>query len=299
MKLSAILPITIVLVPLAAFGQKKEVLEMQRDLLQVQDQIRTMNDKLTRIETLVGQMLDESKRANSAVSTLQGSLTERMSEQTKSMLSPVAGVGPKVDQMTEEFRAVRENVSDMTSRLGRLESKINDLDQTVRTIQAPPVAPPPTGGAPTPGGAAGAPAVSAEQAYQTALTDYTKGNLDLAVQEFSDYVKNFGSTDYAPNAQFYIGETYRRKGDLERAIQAYNQVIEGYKENNKTPDAFYMKGVTLVQAGKPTAARKEFNELIKRYPNTDLASKAKTQLKSLGFAPPPRASAPAAAHKRR
>ncbi len=145
MKLSAILPISIVLIPLAAFGQKKEVLEMQRDMLQMQDQIRTMNDKLTRIETLVGQMLDESKRANSAVSTLQGSLTERMSEQTKSMLSPVAGVGPKVDQMTEEFRAVRENVSDMTSRLGRLESKINDLDQTVRTIQAPPVAPPPDG----------------------------------------------------------------------------------------------------------------------------------------------------------
>ena len=293
MKLLGVILSALIVVAPAAFGQKKEVLEMQRDLLQMQDQVRTMNDKLTRLETLVQQTLDAANRANTSVATLQGGLTERMGEATKSMVAPVAGVGTKVDQMSEEFRSVRENVADMTSRLSRLETKVTDLTQVVRTLNAQPPAPAPDVAKPS---TAAAPAMSAEQAYQAALTDYTRGNLDLALQEFQDYLKNFPSTEYAPNAQFYVAETYRRKGDLNSAVDAYNAVIDGYKENSKTPDAFYMKGVTLVQANKPTAARKEFNELIKRYPNSDLASKAKSQLKNLGYAPPP---AKSAAHSRK
>ncbi len=288
MKFGALVLFALGLSP-AIFAQKKEILEMQRDILQMQDQIRSLNEKITQMQVLLQQTLDAANKANTSVAVLQTTLADRVGEQTKNLVGPVAGVGSKVDQMTEEFRSVRENVADMTSRLGRLESKVNDLSTAVRTINAPPVAPPPSGtGAPA---TSAVPGMSAEQAYQTALTDYTKGNLDLALQEFSDYVKTFPNTDFAPNAQFYIGETYRRKGDLPSAIDAYNQVIDGYKDNSKTPDAFYMKGVTLVQAGKPTAAKKEFTELIRRYPNTDLASKAKSQLKSLGYAAPPAKSA--------
>lgn len=276
--------------PGVLFAQKQEIREMQRDILQMQDQMRTINDKLTRLETLIQQSLDASNRAATAVATLQGGLTERIGEQTKSMIGPVAGVGTKVDQMSEEFRAVRENVSDMTTRLGRLETKVNDMSEAVRTLNAPPAAPPP-GSTANPSGAAATPAMSAEQSYQAALTDYTRGNLDLAVREFEDYLKNFPETEYAPNAQFYIAEAYRQRNNLTAAVDAYNKVIDGYKENSKTADAFYMKGVTLTQAGKPTAARKEFNEVIKRYPNSPLAAKAKSQLKSLGFAPPAKSAA--------
>ena len=293
MKFSAILLFALGLSP-ALFAQKKEVLEMQRDILQMQDQIRSLNEKIAQMQVLLQQTLDAANKANTSVAVLQTSLADRVGEQTKNLVGPVAGVGSKVDQMTEEFRSVRENVADMTSRLARVETKVNDLSTAVRTINAPPVAPPPSAAGGTAAPASGVPAMSAEQAYQTALTDYTKGNLDLALQEFTEYVKTFPNTDYAPSAQFYVGETYRRKGDLQNAIEAYNQVIDGYKDNSKTPDAFYMKGVTLVQAGKPTAARKEFTELIRRYPNTDLASKAKSQLKSLGYTAPP---AKTAAHK--
>ena len=106
MKLLGVVLSALIVVAPAAFGQKKEVLEMQRDLLQMQDQIRTMNDKLTRLETLVQQTLDAANRANTSVATLQGGLTERMEGATKSMVAPVAGVGTKVDQMSEEFRSV-------------------------------------------------------------------------------------------------------------------------------------------------------------------------------------------------
>ena len=288
MKSTAIFLFALGLTPVL-FAQKQEVREIQRDVLQLQDQVRAINDKITSMQTLLQQTLDASNKTNASLAVLQNTLADRIGEQTTKMVGPVAGVGTKVDQMSEEFRALRENISDMTTRMGRLETKVNDLSTAVRTLNAPPVAPPSAAGVNAPSSAV--PGISAESAYQTALTDYTKGNLDLAMQEFTDYVKNFPKTDYAPNAQFYIGETYRRKGDLPNAIEAYNQVIDGYSDNSKTPDAFYMKGVTLVQAGKPTAAKKEFTELIRRFPSTDLAAKAKSQLKSLGYAAPPAKSA--------
>jgi len=288
MRVFRFLALGLALFPVLSFGQKQEVREMQRDIAQLQDQVRQLNDKLTAMQTLLQQTLDAASKTNTSMAVLQQSLGDRLVDQTKSVIGPVAGVGTKVDQMSDEFRAVRENVADMTTRMGRLETKVNDLGQAVRTLNAPPAAPPPTGLTPngTMAPTSVIPGASAEQSYQSALTDYTKGSLDLALQEFKDYLKAFPGTDYAPNAQFYVGEIYRRKGNLDEAVEAYNQVIESYKESNKTPDAFYMKGVTLVQAGKATAARKEFNELIKRYPNTDLAAKAKSQLKSLGYAPP-------------
>ena len=119
--------------------------------------------------------------------------------------------------------------------------------------------------------------------YQNAYRDMQGGQMDLAVQEFTEFLKYFPTTDYAPNAQFYIGDIYLRKGDTENSIKAFDAVLERFSENNKTPDARYMKGRALVQAGKPTAAAQEFREIIKRYPDKDIAAKAKAQLKALGY----------------
>jgi TolA-binding protein len=60
-------------------------------------------------------------------------------------------------------------------------------------------------------------------------------------------------------------------------------VLEKYPDNNKTADALYMKGATLVKMGKRTQGKQEFCELAKRFPSSDLAGKAKSQVKTLGL----------------
>ena len=97
------------LFPIAGFAQKKEILEMQRDIALLQDQVRTMqrsqDEKFAQVTLLLQQALDASGKANTAMAVLQSSLTERIGEQAKSMVGPVAGVGTKVDQMADEFRS--------------------------------------------------------------------------------------------------------------------------------------------------------------------------------------------------
>ena len=105
---------------------------------------------------------------------------------------------------------------------------------------------------------------------------------DLAMQEFSDYARCFPTTQYAPNAQYYVGEIYYNKGDYENAMKAFDTVLEQYPENTRTGDAHYMKGNSLVKLQRKEAAVKEYRQVISKYPKSDSASKARTKLRELG-----------------
>jgi tol-pal system protein YbgF len=140
------------------------------------------------------------------------------------------------------------------------------------------------GAAPGPGGPASAmPPMSSQDLYQQALGDRNGGKLDLALQEFSDYLKYYGNTDFAPNAQFYIANIHYSQGAYDQAAAEFDMVLEKYPENNKTRDAMYYKGMALLRGGKRTQASDQFKSLITTYPHTDQATQACTQLTGLGI----------------
>ncbi|MGA2434442.1 MAG: tetratricopeptide repeat protein, partial [Bryobacteraceae bacterium] len=99
----------------------------------------------------------------------------------------------------------------------------------------------------------------------------------------ADYLRYFGNTDTAPNAQYYIGEIAFNRKDYDGALKAFDLVLERYPENNKTLDATYMKGLALVRMGQRTKGAAEFREVIRRQPHSELATKARAQLSSLGL----------------
>jgi len=276
----------LLLVP-SIFGQKKEILEMQRDILQMQDQVRSLqrsqDEKLAALQVLLQQTLDAANKANTATAVLEASLRDKLKDQEKNLVVPVAGLGTKVDQMSSDFSSVRESVADLTSRLGKLQNQVADLSQAIRTLSAPP--PPPPGAAPT----AGAPpaGVSAEQLYTAAMRDRTSGNADLASAQFKDYIQYFGSSDLAPNAQYYIGEIEYLRGDYTAALAAFDKLLEAYPDNSKTADALLLKGRALVKSGYKAEARTEFETLVKKFPSHENAAKARTELRALapGAAP--------------
>jgi tol-pal system protein YbgF len=272
----------------SVFGQKKEILEMQRDILQMQDQIRSLqrsqDEKLAALQVLLQQTLDAANKANTATAVLEASLRDKLKDQEKNLVVPVAGLGSKVEQMSSDFSSVRESVADLTSRLGKLQNQVADLSQAIRTLSAPP--PPPPGAAPT---AAGPPAgVSAEQLYNAALRDRTSGNADLAIAQFKDYIQYFGTSDLAPNAQFYIGEIEYLRGDYTASLAAFDKLLEAYPDNAKTADALLLKGRALVKSGFKAEARTEFETLIRKFPSHENAAKAKMELRALAPAAPVR-----------
>lgn len=282
--------------PVFLFAENKEHMQMQRDIALLQEQVRDLqrsqDQQLAALKTLVQQTLDSVSKVNTTVAVLDGNVRDRMKEQATNLVGPVANLGSRVDSMASEFQALKESIADMNARLGKLQQQLVDMGNTMKVLQSP--APPPPGAGSASIGAGGPPAgVSAESLYADAMRNKDGGSYDLALQQFNDYLKFFGSTDMAPNAQYYVGEIQFRRGDLDSALTAFDMVLEKYPQNNKTADAMYMKGQTLVKMGERTKGAQEYRELISTFPSSELAAKAKAQLKAMGLS-----AAPAPASKR-
>jgi TolA-binding protein len=248
---------------------------LQRDVAALQDQVRSLqqsdSENMGKITALLQQAIDSINKVNTNIALLD-----------KSLSSPVASVGTKVDSMANEFQSMRVSLDDVTSKLAKLQQGLIDLNNTVKVISAPPAPPAPAGG--TPGASAAPPAgVTSESLYANAMRDKDSGNYDIAQKEYSDYLTFYGSSEMAPNAQYYVGEIYYTRKDYENALQAFDAVLERFPDNNKTLDAMYMKGRTLFQMGERTKAANEFRAVYARAPRSDLAAKAKAQLASMGL----------------
>jgi tol-pal system protein YbgF len=278
-----------------AFGASKEIMELQRDVAMLQDQVRnlqsTLDQKVAAIQTLTQQTLDSVNRTNTAVAVMENRFDETMKKQEQNVTGPVANVGQKLDQMSEDFRAVRESVLDMNTRMGKLDAKMADLQTLINTTRSAPAAPPPAVGAssgdPNSSQApSGPPAgMQAEALYTNAFRDYSAGKYDIATGEFNDYLKYFGSMTLAPNAQYYLANIYFRKQDYANALQNFDAVLEKYPDNPKTADAHYMKAMCEMSLGHNDAAAREFRDVYARYADSDpdTAAKAKARLREMGL----------------
>lgn len=282
---------------LPAPAASKEMIELQRDIAQLQQQMTTLqtssDQRLIAIQVAMQQMLDVSNKTNAAMTSIERTVGDQIRAQSKQVVAPVAAVGSKIDSMSGDMQTLTEAVKDLTARMSKIQQQLVDMQNAVRTMAAPAPAPPPTvfrnPAAETP---AVQPAIQttvpATVLWQNSMRDMKSGKPDLAISEFQDYLKAYGTTDYAPSAQFNIGQIHYSQGNLAAAIADFDAVIERYPANQRTPDAFFMKGKSLVQSGQRDKGVQEYRTLIEKYPRSDLAASAKAELRRLGLIAPPR-----------
>ena len=271
--------------PAFAPAISREMQELMRDVALLQQQVKDLqqsqDSKLAALTVLVQQTLDSATKTNTAVAVLESGIRGSMQEQLKGVVSSAAGMGSRVENLGGDVQALRASMEDVNTRLGKLQQQLLDLSKAVQALAAPPAPPPPA-----PGTTSGGPPPNLPPATtlsENARRDASSAKYDLALQEFQDYLKYYGNTELAPNAQFYIGYIHFNQNDLESALSDFDAVLEKYPDNNKTPDAMLMKGKTLVKMGKPTQGATEFREVAKRYPRTDHATQAVAELKKLGL----------------
>jgi len=297
MKVRILLVCVLLAAPLFAPAASKEIQELQRDIALLQQQVkdlqRSQDEKLASITELARQAIEAANRANTGVAVIQSHLEKSLKDQESRVVAPVVGLGSQIRDIANNVNTLSQAMSDLNSTLNRMQAQVTDINQQVKTLQAPP-APPPSasgGSAPAP---AEAPCMPASSLYETALKDYRGGKYDIAIPEFNDYLRCYGNTELAPNAQFYVAMFHYGQKNFEDAVREFDMVLEKYPDNNKTPEALLYKGRALAQMpGHKTEGASEFRELIRRFPRLDQARMACDDLKSLGYnCPAPSAAAP-------
>jgi tol-pal system protein YbgF len=279
-----------------SFAVNKDLVQLQRDLEDKLNAIQNdMDTKMANLTGMVSAMQADTRRTADQVATLENSLGSNVAKS----LTPVAGLGAKVDSMNDDVRSVKDALADLSARLERMDAKMTDLKNQMQILQNPPPAPAAAPGAPgsplttptgvPPLGASAAPVtpqlpmgVSADKSYSDALRDLQTGKTDLAYNEFQQYLTYFPNTELAANAQYYIGEIDYNRTNFTGAVKAFDAVLEHYPTNPKTSDAHLMKAYALLKANQRNRAVQEFRILVAKYPNTDNARKALQQLRSLG-----------------
>jgi len=283
--------------PAVAFAAaSKEMQELQREVAQIELQLtqlqQSQDKQLAAITALVQEAVDAANRANTSVAVIQSSLQQSVAQQESKVVAPVVGLSTRMDNLSSDVRTLQQSVTDLSSTLQKLQAQMTDLTNAVKVMQAPAPTPPVSPGAPAAAAAETPCSGSARELYENAQRDRQGGKPDIALQEFTDYLRCFSTTELAPNAQYFIGTIHFATGDYPTALKDFDQVLEQYSDNNKTPAALFYKGETLVKLGRRTDAQKEYRDLIQRFPKDSLAPQACSRLTDLGY----RCPAPAPAH---
>jgi len=271
LKLAAI-PLLAALLAPALPAQKKEVLQLQRDvqlLTQSQRELqRSVDEKHAIIKTLIEQQTDATNRLNTALSAMQ-----------KSIQDVQANSGARIDTMATQVQALADNFEEVKVRLGRMAQQLSDAQAVIQSLDAKV-----SGGAPiaTPGGAAPSAAPpSAETLYSNALRDFTGGNYTLSRQEFEDYLRYYPDSDLASNARFYLGEISYAEKKYADSIKDYDTVLDQYPKSFKLADARLKKALALLQLGQKASAQRELREVVRRHPGTEAERRARATLREL------------------
>jgi tol-pal system protein YbgF len=298
MKLPSLLVCLLIAAPALAPGANKEIEALQRDIALLQQNIKDLqksqDEKLAAILEGTRAAMDAANRANTSVAVITSNLEKNLRDQTDKVATPVVGLSTRLNEMAGDLRTLGQAVGDLNVLMNRLQVQLTDINNAIKVIQQPPAAPPPQSGQPM-AAASDTPPMPAETMYNTARQDYVGGKYDLAVQGFNDYLKYYGNTSFAPNAQFYIAMIHFAQGNYENAVKEFDMVLEKYPDNNKTADSLLYKGRALVKMpGHKTEGANEFMEVIKRYPKSDQSVQACTERKALGLnCGVPAAAAPA------
>ncbi|OGU14769.1 MAG: tol-pal system protein YbgF [Geobacteraceae bacterium GWC2_53_11] len=114
--------------------------------------------------------------------------------------------------------------------------------------------------------------------YLKAFGLYSANNFPAAVDSFEAFLKNNPQSDYAANAQYWIGECHYTLSDLPKAKDAFSKVAEMYPKSSKTPDALLKLGFTLSAMQEKDKAAAVFEKIVTLYPSSPAAAKARERL---------------------
>jgi len=227
--------------------------------------------------------------AATAAPSAQGELfnqLQRMQDQLAQQQGAIEVLQNQVNQLKQEGL---ERYQDLDRRIGAGVAPAATPDNS-SAGGAPSAA---IGGAAAGGAAAGAaaaaPAASSEpgdpakeKLYYDAAFDLIKAkDFDKASQAFTAFLRKYPNSQYAGNAEYWLGEVNLAKGDLQGAGQAFAKVSQLYPKHAKVPDSLYKLADVERRLGHTDKVKGILQQVVAQYPGTSAAQLAQRDLQRL------------------
>ena len=241
------------------------------------------------------------------VNAQRQSLADRVAslEQQASSDRGVSDLTTQLNQLRTEMQQLREMVELLQNENEQLKQRNRDqyldLDGRLNRLEGgalpatpaagvPPVVVPATAAAPASGerapsvhGDVGAMAQTGDEraAYNVAFDALKGGNYADAAQLFLSFLELYPNGTYAPNALYWLGESYYVTQNYQLAGQQFRTLLGRYPTHDKASGALLKLGLSEYGLGKVDEAERTLANVIAQYPGSDVARTADDRLKSM------------------
>jgi tol-pal system protein YbgF len=209
----------------------------------------------------------------------------------------------QLQQMQDQISRQQGVIEELQNQVARMKQesleRYQDLDRRIGSGAAPAATPENSsaggdasaaaGAAAGVGAAAQAPAASSEpgdpakeKLYYDAAFDLIKAkDFDKASQAFAAFLRKYPNSQYAGNAQYWLGEVNLAKGDLQGAGQAFAKVSQLYPKHAKVPDSLYKLADVERRLGHTDKVKGILQQVVAQYPGTSAAQLAQRDLQRM------------------
>lgn len=235
------------------------------------------------------------------------SLAERVSrleQQAQNQDKGGVGMVNQVQQLQSQVQQLQGQIEEMQHQLQQFDEKSKaqyiDLDSRLGRLQgqagasggaAPAAAeagnPAPTNASPaTPASSASASpaavptaaAADEQAAYDAAFKALRGGDYANAARGFRDFIQQHPDSALAPNAWYWLGESYYVTTNYPIALEAFQRLLSQFPQSDKASDALLKVGYTQFELKQADAAKATLQDVVSKYPGSKAASLAQERL---------------------
>ena len=249
------------------------------DMQQLQNQIADLQEQVAQL-----------KQTASSKEEVQN-VNAKIADQTQQLLKSNATLVAKVDQMDEKINNSQGSIEQTNYRMDKIAQQVTQAQKDLDDLKAgaarsaaataPPGTQPPlteVSVAPPP-----VPGEDPMQMYQAAYRDYQRGNYDLSIAGFREFIAKNPNSDLADNAAYWVGESLFSQKKYREAIEQFDSVVTTYPKSDKVPGALLKKGYSYISLGERAQGVVQLQYVVHEHPNTQEASLARQRLKQLGI----------------
>jgi tol-pal system protein YbgF len=253
-----------------------------------------------RLQSQVAELQEEIaglKRTTAAKEEVQN-VNTRIAEQTEQLLRSNATLVAKVDQMEERLQNTQGTIEQTNYRIDRIAQQLTQFERDLGMIRSrvESATPADPAGAPMSEITVPAPVVSTttpveppvaagnpRETYDAAYVDYQRGNYDLAVAGFRDFLQQSPNSDLADNASYWIGESLFSQQKYREAISQFDSVVTQYPRSDKVPGALLKKGFSYLNLNERAQGIVQLQYVVHEHPTSSEAALARQRLRQLGI----------------
>ena len=245
-----------------------------------------------RLQARISELQDElagMKRTTAGKEEVQD-VNQKIAEQTETLLKSNATLVAKVDQIEQRIENVQGSIEQTNYRIDRIVQQITQQQAEIDALKSQAAS-----GAPVSSPAPSTPIISEVpvpapqtstvnpmELYRSSYLDYQKGNFDLAIQGFRDFLVQNPNTDLADNAAYWIGESLFSQKKYPEAIAQFDAVVNSYPKSDKVPGALLKKGYAYINLGERAQGIVQLQYVVHEHPSSQEASLARQRLRQLG-----------------